>query len=155
VAGVEEAMAPGGDAAAKAALVRKGHETFNRGDIDGCLALLTEDIEWHPAFGEAMIGASIYEGRDGFRRYFEQVNEVIEGFTVAPREIAVAGDYVVLDADVRGRGRASGVDISTQLTIVWKVRGSLLSWGATYFNRDEALAAVGLSERELEPSSDA
>ena len=147
-----EGPAPEDEAAAKVALVREGHERFNRGDIDGCLELLTEDLEWHPAFGEALIGASEYRGREGFRHYFEQVNEVIDGFTVAPREIAVAGDHVVLESDVSGRGRASGVDISTRLTIVWNVRGALLAWGATYFNRDEALTAVGLTEEELEPA---
>ena len=147
---MEDAGAPEGDAAATVALVRLGRERFNEGDVDGCLALLTVDIEWHPAFGEALIGASIYRGREGFRRYFEQVHEVIDGFTVEPRELAVAGDYVVLEAAVSGRGRASGIDISTHLTIVWRVQRSLLAWGGTYFNRAEALAAVGLSEEELE-----
>jgi ketosteroid isomerase-like protein len=147
---VEEVLAPAGDAAAKAALVREGHDRFNRADIEGCLELLAEDLEWHPAFGAALIGMSVYHGTAGFRRYFEQVHEVIDGFRVEPREIAVAGDYVVLDADVSGRGRGSGADVSTRLTIVWKVRESLLCWGATYFNRDEALAAVGLVEDDLE-----
>ena len=148
---MEEVSAPAGDAAAKVALVREGHARFNRGDIEGCLELLAEDLGWHPAFGEALIGASEYRGREGFRRYFEQVNEVIDGFAVVPREIAVAGDYVVLETDVSGRGRASGMDISTRLTIVWKVRGSVLAWGATYFNRSDALEAVGLGEEELQP----
>jgi ketosteroid isomerase-like protein len=114
---------------------------------------LTEDIEWHPAFGAALIGMSVYNGHGGFRRYFEQVNEVIDGFTVEPLELAVAGDHVVLEANVSGRGRGSGLDVSTRLTIVWKVRESMLCWGATYFNRAEALEAVGLSEGQLEPAS--
>jgi ketosteroid isomerase-like protein len=148
---VELASGASEDIAAKPDLVRLGHETFNRGDIDGCLELLTEDVEWHPAFGAALIGKSVYRGHSGFHRCFEQVHEVIDGFTVESHEIAVAGDYVVLDADVSGRGHGSGADVSTRLTIVWRVRGSLLSWRATYFNRAEALAAVGLSEEELEP----
>lgn len=147
---MEGVRAPESDAAAKAALVREGHDRFNRGDIDGCLELLTEDIEWRPAFGASLIGMSVYHGRGGFRRYFDGVQEVIEGFRVAPREIEVAGDYVVLDAAVSGRGRGSGADVSAELTIVWRVRGSLLCFGATYFSRAEALGAVGLSDNDLE-----
>jgi ketosteroid isomerase-like protein len=152
---VGQARGSTSDSAAKVALVREGHERFNRGDIDGCLELLTEDLEWHPAFGAALIGISVYRGHGGFRRYFEQVNEVIAGFTVAPGEVAVAGDYVVLDANVSGRGRGSGMDVSTRLTIVWKVRESRLCWGGTYFNRGEALEAVALTEDELQPVAEA
>jgi ketosteroid isomerase-like protein len=150
---VKEARALEDDLAAKAALVCEGHERFNRGDIEGCLELLTDDIEWHPAFGAALIGMSVYHGHGGFRRYFDQVNEVIDGFTVKPGEIAVGGDYVVLEAQVSGRGRGSGMDVATRLTIVWKVRESRLCWGGTYFNRAEALEAVGLREGDLEAVS--
>jgi ketosteroid isomerase-like protein len=103
--------------------VRRGHEAFNRQDVEGALEVAHPDLEWHPAFGEALLGASVYRGKEGFRQYFEQVNEVLEGFKVEPIAFATFGDYVVLQGKISGRGRASGMEIETEMTVVWRFRG--------------------------------
>jgi ketosteroid isomerase-like protein len=133
-------------------MVTRGHEAFNRQDIDAALEFAHPDIEWHPAFGESLLGASVYRGREGFRRYFEQVNEVLERFMVVPLSFSTVGENVVLQAEISGHGRASGMEIKTEMTVVWRFRGDKSDWGATYFARDEALAAIGASEDDLIPA---
>jgi ketosteroid isomerase-like protein len=130
-------------------VVRAGHAAFNDGGIEEILSFQTPDIEWHPAFGESLFGASEYRGPEGFTRYYEQVTEVFDGFRVEPAEYKTAGDYVVVDVEVTGRGRESGVALQQQMTIVWRLREGKLCWGATYFERSEALEAVGLREDDL------
>jgi ketosteroid isomerase-like protein len=133
-------------------VVRRGHEAFNRQDIDAALETAAPDLEWHPAFGEALLGVSVYRGLDGFRRYFEQVHEVFEGFKVEPLSYATFRDFVVVQARISGRGRASGMDVGAEMTVVWRIRAGKGAWGATYFDRDEALAAIGATSDDLVPA---
>jgi ketosteroid isomerase-like protein len=133
-------------------VVRRGHDAFNRQDLDAALEFADPDFEWHPAFGEALLGASVYRGHEGFKHYFEQVHEVLEGFRVEPLKYSTFRDYVVVQGKVSGRGRASGVAIETEMTIVWRLRDGRGMWGATYFGRGEALRAIGAREEDLEPA---
>ncbi len=133
-------------------LARRAHEAFNRQDIDATVEFADPEFEWHPAFGEALLGASVYRGKEGFRQYFEQVNEVLEGFKVEPLSFSTFGDAVVLQGRISGRGRASGLEIDTEMTVVWRFRDGKGIWGATYFDRPEALEAIGAREKDLEPA---
>ena len=51
---------------------------------------------------------------------------------------------------VLGHGRVSGADIDLEMTAIWRIRGALAVWGATFLNRSDALETIGASEDELE-----
>jgi ketosteroid isomerase-like protein len=134
-------------------IVKRGHDAFNRHDVEAALEVAHPDLEWHPAFGEALLGASVYRGKDGFRRYYEQVNEVLEDFKVEPISFATFQDFVVLQSRISGRGRSSGMEIDTEMTIVWRFKDGQGIWGATYFDRAEALRKIGVREEELQEAN--
>jgi ketosteroid isomerase-like protein len=132
--------------------VRRGHEAFNHHDIESALETAHPELEWHPAFGEALLGASVYRGKEGFRQYYEQVNEVLEDFKVEPLSFATLSDFVVVQAKISGRGRASGMEIDTEMTVVWRIQDGKGIWGATYFDRAEALKELNAEESDLAPA---
>ena len=57
---------------------------------------------------------------------------------------AVDGDRVFVEYHARGTGRESGVDVDTPIFDVVLLRAGLILRRETYYDRAEALAAVGL-----------
>ena len=52
---------------------------------------------------------------------------------------------------LRGRGRLSGAEVTSQLTQVARWRNNLCVYAKVYTDRDEALKDLGVSEDALEP----
>jgi len=59
--------------------------------------------------------------------------------------IAAAPDTVAYTARMRERGRASGVEVTTQIALVWTLRDGKVIHLSVYQTSDEALKAVGLA----------
>ena len=51
-------------------VVKDGFAAFGRGDIQGLLGLLSEDVEWHIP-GEGLPLAGTYRGRDAVGQFFD------------------------------------------------------------------------------------
>jgi ketosteroid isomerase-like protein len=62
------------------------------------------------------------------------------------REVFAVGDRVVARMDWGGRGRASGIDLRSNLTSISTVRDGKVAKIEWYFDHAKALEAVGLSE---------
>src|SRR4051794_11900766 len=87
----------------------------------------------------------VYEGHEGLRRVLREVWEAWEGFTELVERIVGTGDTVVVLASIRGRGRASGVEVAAKAALVWTVRDGLVEAVELFSDQDEALRSVGLS----------
>jgi ketosteroid isomerase-like protein len=74
-------------------------------------------------------------------RSFEQLTTVAERLTDA-------GDQVVIIAEWRGRGKASGVFTTWRYGAVWTLRDGKVTNVVSYTDPSEALEAVGLSEQD-------
>jgi ketosteroid isomerase-like protein len=131
-------------------LVRGGIEAFNDRDFDTVLSLISDEMELEPAVAAAFVGTTAYRGKDGMRRYLTDITDVIENFHFEPMCSGAVGDYVVVSNRVSGRGKASGVPVDFQMTFVFRVRSEQAVWGATFFSRDDALHAIGVTEDQLE-----
>ena len=66
-------------------IARLGYERFNRGDIEGFLALTDPDIEWHDP---GSFDTSAVIGRDAVRAYLETVLEPWEEFRKEPEAVS-------------------------------------------------------------------
>ena len=70
-----------------------------------------------------------------------------EGFRVDPVEVIDGGDdTVVAVVKASGRARLSGVETEVPYAIAYTARDGKIARGREYWTRQEALAAVGLSE---------
>jgi ketosteroid isomerase-like protein len=126
-------------------LLRRLIETFNRGDVEGALAIADAppEFEFVPS-GVLIPDLSGVRGPEELRRGLEFWDQFDEPrFDV--HELIDAGDQVV-PASLRGRGKQSGAEMGWDVWAVWTVReGRFVRW-ETFPDRDAALEAAGLSE---------
>jgi ketosteroid isomerase-like protein len=88
--------------------------------------------------------AEPHYGHDGVRRYMEKVSEAIEDYRMVPEEFIDAGADQVL---VFSREGGSGAEVVTQPTAhLWTIRHGKAVRMQSYWERADALEAVGLSE---------
>ena len=66
-------------------IVKEAYAAFGRGDIQGLLALLAEDIEWITP-GEGLPFAGTHHGRAGLADFFRRISEMLEFSFFEPRE---------------------------------------------------------------------
>jgi ketosteroid isomerase-like protein len=126
-------------------LVRAVLEAYNRGG-DAWLDFVAEDVEIHPD-ASRWPEAKPFRGREEFRRFVADVDQGFEGGVRQEiKEIFAIGDRVVARTDWGGRGRASGIDLRSSLTVLNTVRDGKIAKIEYFFDHAKALEAVGLRE---------
>ena len=90
--------------------------------------------------------AGTYIGPEGVARYMRGLLESWTKLTVTADEIIEAGDSVIVAVTQRGVGVGSGAVTELRYFHVWTFRGSKVVRWEDFREREEALAAVGLSE---------
>ena len=125
-------------------IVRQLLEHWKRGDWRGGRELVDDDCEvvfstsWFPDAGAYSVG------REALRAWIN-FTEAWEEFEVGVEQIVGTGEHVVTLVRLRGRGRASGVDVDAEVGAVFALRdGKIVRYELT--DRQEALEAAGLRE---------
>jgi uncharacterized protein len=79
------------------AVVKQAYAAFGRGDIPALLALVDENVDWHPVIGtDSHVPTSgRRRGRSEVARFFETVGKSISFAVFDPREFVAQGDKVV------------------------------------------------------------
>ena len=67
-------------------------------------------------------------------------------YTYVPRQIHEAGESVLVEAVVHGRGKHSGVKTELSTYLLWTLRDGKFSSVDTYLDRTEAFNAAGLTD---------
>jgi uncharacterized protein len=124
-------------------IVRRLWEAWERRDTEAVLGLYDPAIVWES--GGTGLGGS-YRGHEGVRQYFREWLETFEGYDSKAETFIDAGDKVVVGSRVRGRGKASGVEVGMPGWQVYKVRNGLVIRVDFFQTEAEALEAAGLSE---------
>src|SRR6476660_10524494 len=128
-------------------MVRELYEAFNRGELDAYLSMLDPDFAWQgPREIPDLAGA--HRGPEGVRRYLNKLTEVFNDYRMVPEEfIDAGGDRVLVLAREGGRGKGSGIAVQTNPTShLWTVRDGRPGRLDSYWERTDALRAVGLAE---------
>jgi ketosteroid isomerase-like protein len=124
-------------------VVRRALDAFNSGDLEAMLAMQDPEFEWRPAFGGAMLGASVYRGPAAFREYWRDVQEIWNHtFRFDPENFSDHGNTVVVVGRGRGRARGSAIDIDQPFAMLFKVGRGKLVFGQTFADPNEALEAA-------------
>ncbi len=127
-------------------LVKSCAEAYVAGDRDAYVAFCAEDVEVCPDVSR-FPDAEPFRGREEFRRFIADIDEGWEGGGSALiSEVFPLGDRVVARSDWGGRGRASGVDLRSNLTVVYTIQDGEIVKIEYFFDHAQALEAVGLSE---------
>jgi len=126
-------------------LIRSALEAYNAGP-DAYLEFMAVDIEIRPD-ASVFTEAKPFRGREEFRRFLAVTEQDWEGGAKADvREVFAAGDRVVARTDWGGRGRASGIDLRSNLSAVYDIRDGQIVRIEFYFDHAKALEAAGLRE---------
>jgi ketosteroid isomerase-like protein len=129
-------------------LLRRITEVFNRGDLEGAIALADPPPEFEFVPSGVLIPdlADVQRGPGGLRRVAEVFSGEFDDPHVELHELIDVGDQVFVWSTFRGRGKHSGVETAWDIFGVWTVRdGRIVRW-LGFTDRDAALEAVGLSE---------
>jgi ketosteroid isomerase-like protein len=117
------------------------YEALNAGDVDAAMDALAEDAEWHES--EALPETGVYEGREAIRAFLTEFLASWESFQQEIEETRVAGDRVAVLIHLRARGRESSAEVDARYAHVWQLRDGLGVRVDAYYDRAEALAALG------------
>jgi ketosteroid isomerase-like protein len=127
-------------------IVRRSVEAYVAGDREAYYDFMAEDIEIRPD-ASRWPEAKPFRGREEFRRFNADIDQDWEGGARAEiREVFPVDDRVVVRADWGGTGRASGIDLRSNLTSIFTVRDGQIIKIEYFFDHAKALEATGLSE---------
>jgi ketosteroid isomerase-like protein len=107
-----------------------------------------EDAVWEPAV--SAFGSVSYSGREGMRRWINDMEAVANDFTQVITEVRAIGNrHVLALGTMRIVGKESGLAFEGDYAQVWEVeRGRMKSMRA-YLTHAEAEAAARRAEREV------
>jgi uncharacterized protein len=125
-------------------IVRRAHEALNAGNIDELVTLCHPDFQLD--MSDRVLNPAVYQGHDGIRKFYVEVQDVWERYVWEPEELRDEGDTVVALLRSEGRGRGSGVEIDRKTAMVWTVRAGKALGLRFYREPERALEAVGLRE---------
>jgi ketosteroid isomerase-like protein len=126
-------------------IVRQGHETFNRRDLEAYLALHDTDEEFTP-YERAVEGLGPYRGHDGVRRWWDETFETLPDFSVELHEVRDLGDLTLVHGSLRGHGAGSGASFERTYWGLFRCRDKRIVWWHAFQTEAEALEAAGLRE---------
>ena len=125
-------------------LFRQGMDAFLRGDIEPLLEASHPEVEWYP-FSAQVEGDVAYQGHEGVRRWWANLNATFEEFEASIEEVRDEGEIVMALGRLRARFR-SGITLDTEMGWVFRFRHDLVVWGRAFQSHAETLEAAGLSE---------
>jgi ketosteroid isomerase-like protein len=120
---------------------------YNRSNAGGRVPQLDfwhEDAELRAAREDP--DSQTHRGIEEIRAQFAGWYEAYPDLRVEVQEAKSIGDHVFAWVRFTGRGAGSGVPVDVELAHVWTLRGGKAARLVEYFDRAEALEAVGLSE---------
>jgi uncharacterized protein len=103
-------------------IVRRGYEAFGRGDIDGLLALLDENIQWTTPGPPELPIAGRRTGKQAVAAFFQDLAGLLDVQTFEPKEFIAQGDRVVVLGRDTARVKATGKVIESAWVHAFSVR---------------------------------
>ena len=107
---------------------------------------VTADFVWDMSNFHGWPEQQVYEGADGARTFLREWTDAWEDWKLEIAALHDAADRVVALMRQHGRSKATGLPVEMSFAQVWTLRDGKQTRMEMYSDRDEALAAAGLSE---------
>jgi ketosteroid isomerase-like protein len=128
------------------AMLRRGYEAFNRGDMSEAAQLTTADVEWG-ATGTFPGVDGDYRGPSAMQEWVDLIRSEWEEFEVTLDEVLHDGDDLLVVCELlRGRGRSSHVDVEMRVFSLYRLEQGKVRKREAFTGRGDALKAAGLSK---------
>jgi uncharacterized protein len=126
-------------------IVNRAYEAMNDREFSRMPEFLDPDVEFD--LSRNILNPDVYRGYAGFERLVGVIEDVWDDFRFEVQELIDAGDRVVADVTVSGKGRGSGVEAKMHVFNIWTLRqGRVMRLAGGYRTRGDALQAARLSE---------
>ncbi len=128
--------------------LQRAQEAWNAEDLDGWLAELDPEAEWHTALEQALEGrGSTYRGHDGLRKAWDEYrSEAWGGLMNQIQEIRDLGESVLILGHLDVAGRTTGIESNQEFGQLVTFRDGKILRSEDFLSHAEALEAAGLSE---------
>ena len=126
-------------------VVRAMNEAFDQGDIEGALAKLHPEIEWHGTKGGLDEGRIARGHREVIAAFVEAL-EAWERQSLETTDYFDAGDQVVVFFHEVAKGRESGAVVETDTGVIFTVKDGRIVRVDPFMDQDEALKEAGIAE---------
>jgi ketosteroid isomerase-like protein len=123
-------------------IVRSAIDAYNRGDVEAMLQATAPGFELDLSRAAGPL-KGVY-GRDRIQWFWNEITDSWESVRIEPREFIEAGEHVVVPWTMHLTGR-DGIEVQARVTWVWTIRDGAVERLSMYQERQEALAAVGLT----------
>jgi ketosteroid isomerase-like protein len=125
-------------------LIADLYAAFARGDVPYILERITDDVQFgHSDSPEVPYGGT-YEGKDGVKRFFGNVDGAVEVKSFEPKTYLSSGDEVIATGIWSAVARASGNPFTAQ----WAHRFRVKDGKVTYFHGYEDTAVIAAALRQ-------
>jgi ketosteroid isomerase-like protein len=126
-------------------IVRAALEVYGRGELDALAEIFDPELDWRAAEG-ALDDAGPIHGVEAMRAYLQDWLDDFDELSLEPEELIDAGEQVVAVQRMRGRAKASGIETELRFAVVYTIREGKIVRGREYWERAQALDAVGLQD---------
>lgn len=121
-------------------------EAYNRRDFDAAVEHFDPEVDWVLPAHES---SDSCKGPDEIRRFWEGLDDTFEELRLDPQESVDAGDRVAVRLRYYGRGKASGVELDTELYHqVTTFRDGKIVRFEYFTSWPEARAAAGVGQEQ-------
>ena len=123
--------------------VQGAYSAFQKGDIQGLLGMLTDDVEWiTPGPPDIVPTAGTRRGPDGVAQFFSTLSETDDVEVFEPQEFIAQGDKVVALIKCRTRVKSTGRAVDDELVHIFTVRDGKIKRFREYFDTAAAVEAL-------------
>ena len=116
------------------------YEAFGRGDVEGILSKLTDDVTWVCNLGSDVPWSGNYSGKAEVPQFFSAIFEACDVTNFEPLEFVADGDVVVSTGTFGCTVKSTGAKSLARWVFLWRFRGDLVC-GYEQFHGPELEAA--------------
>jgi ketosteroid isomerase-like protein len=120
--------------------LRRVYEALSRWDVDDFVNAVTHDFELISP--DTLPWGGTRHGHGGLRTFAAIFQDHVEGPWADPDDFLDAGDRIVVQGRLRGRGRVSGEEFEVEFAHVWTLTDGMPSRCRSYFDPAPILAAI-------------
>ena len=131
--------------ASNADTIRDGYEAFGRGDFDGAMEALSDDIEWQGPNTDKVPGSGTYSGKEEVGQLWQELGEAYDGLRVEPDEFLEGQETVTVLGNTSGSVKSTGNEFKVPFVHVWRFEGGKANRVQTLTDTAELADAAGAS----------
>jgi ketosteroid isomerase-like protein len=121
------------------ALIGHLYHAFNQRDVEGIIALCSEDMEFVAVTGEEVGREAPYRRAEGLREYLGDVERVWEELLISPIHVQQRGDLLLVVGRVYVRSRALGIR-DMPVAWIWQLADGLFVRGEVFADPEVAVS---------------